>query len=99
LLGSLFLAHSEHVCLLFSFVLMLFSSNFFDLNVNFFGNQPFFIFGERFLGLRENSSRKLALSAFWQEGISFLDLALCKSHLFLLKMLITATAAVTLPVL
>jgi hypothetical protein len=41
---------------------------------------------------------KLALSAFWQEGFSFLDLVLHKLHLFLLKMLITATTAVTLPV-
>jgi hypothetical protein len=40
----------------------------------------------------------LALSAFWQEGFSFPQLVLCNLHLFLLKMLITATAAVTLTV-
>jgi hypothetical protein len=40
----------------------------------------------------------LALSAFWREGISFPKLALRNLHLFFLKMLITATTAVTLPV-
>jgi hypothetical protein len=40
----------------------------------------------------------LALSAFWQEGFSFPILALRNLHLFLIKMLITATTAVTLPV-
>jgi hypothetical protein len=40
----------------------------------------------------------LALSAFWQEGFSFPQLALCNLHLFSLKMLITVTTAVTLPV-
>jgi hypothetical protein len=40
----------------------------------------------------------LALSTFWQEGFSFLQLALLNLHLFSLKMLITATTAVTLPV-
>jgi hypothetical protein len=40
----------------------------------------------------------LALSVFWQEGFSFLELALCKLHLFLLKMLIAVITAVTLPV-
>jgi hypothetical protein len=40
----------------------------------------------------------MALSVFWQEGFSFLDLVLRKLHFFLLNMLITATTAVTLPV-
>jgi hypothetical protein len=35
----------------------------------------------------------LALSAFWQEGLSFPRLALPNLHLFLLKMLITVTTA------
>ncbi len=64
-LGSGFLALSEHVFLLFSSRLVLFSSNFFNLDANFFGNWPFLVFGERFLGLQEFSSRKLALPAFW----------------------------------
>jgi hypothetical protein len=38
----------------------------------------------------------LALSAFWQEGFLFLQFALRNLHLFSLKMLITATTAVTL---
>ncbi len=53
MLGSGFLVQSEHVFLLFSFKLVLFSSNFFDLDANFFGNWPFLIFRERFLGPRE----------------------------------------------
>jgi hypothetical protein len=36
-LGSGFLAQSEHVFLLFSMKLVQFSSNFFDLDANFFG--------------------------------------------------------------
>jgi hypothetical protein len=40
----------------------------------------------------------LALSAFWQEGFLFPRLAPRNLHLFLLKMLITVTTAVTLPV-
>jgi hypothetical protein len=95
-LGSGFLVQYEHVFLLFSSKLVLFSSNFLDLDANFFGNQPFLVFQERFLILREFSSRKLALSTFWQEGFSFPDLALCEVHLFLLKMLISATTAVIL---
>jgi hypothetical protein len=43
-------------------------------------------------------SGKYALSAFWQEGFSFPRLVLRNLHLFILKMLITATTAVTLPV-
>ncbi len=77
---------------------MLFSSNCFNLDTNFFVNQPFLFFGERLLGPREFSSGKLALSAFWKQGFSSLDLAFCKLHLFLQTMLITATTAVTLPV-
>ncbi len=41
---------------------------------------------------------KSALSVFRQEGFSFPDLALRESHFFLLKMLLNATTAVTLPV-
>jgi hypothetical protein len=95
---SCFLARFEHVFLLFSSKLVLFSSNFFDLDANFFGNQHFLVFGERFFDLWDFFSWKSALSAFWQEGFSFLDLAFCKSHYFLQKMLITVTTAVTLPV-
>jgi hypothetical protein len=40
----------------------------------------------------------LALFAFWQEGFQFMQLALCNLHLFSLKMLITVTTKVTLPV-
>ncbi len=43
-LGSGFWARSEHVLLLFSSKLVLFSSNFFDLDANFFGNRPFLVF-------------------------------------------------------
>jgi hypothetical protein len=41
------------------------------------------------------SSEKLALFAFWKEGLSFPRLALHNLHLFFLKNLITATTAVT----
>jgi hypothetical protein len=75
-----------------------FSSNFFDLDANFFGIQPFLNFWERFLGPQEFSYGKLALSAFWQKGFSFPQLALRNWHIFSLKMLVTATTAVTLPV-
>jgi hypothetical protein len=90
------LVQSECVDLLFSFKLVLFSSNFFDLDANFFGEWPFLFFEESFLGPRDFSSGKSALSVFWQEGFSFLDLALCELHLFLLKMLITVTTTVIL---
>jgi hypothetical protein len=63
--GSGFLAQSEHVFLLFSSKLVQFSSNFFDLDANFFGIRPFLVFGEMFLGPQEFYSGKLALSAFW----------------------------------
>jgi hypothetical protein len=84
--------------LLSSFKLVLFSSNFFNLGVNFFKIRPFLIFQEWFLGSQEFSPRKLALSAFWREGFSFPGLVLCKLHFFLQKMLTTMTTAVTLPV-
>jgi hypothetical protein len=42
--------------------------------------------------------RNWHFAPFGQEGFSFPDLALCKSHLFLLKMLITATTSATVPV-
>jgi hypothetical protein len=58
----------------------------------------FSFFGESFLSPQEFSSGKLACSAFWQESLSSLDLAFHKLHLFLQKMLITMTTAVTLPV-
>jgi hypothetical protein len=48
--------------------------------------------------LQEFSSGKSVLSTFWQEGFSFPQLALRNLHLFSLKMLITATTGVTLPV-
>jgi hypothetical protein len=92
------LVRSERVLLLFSFKLVQFSSNFFDLDATFFGIRPFLDFWEGLLDPRLFSSGKLALSAFWREGFSFLILSLCNWHLFLLKMLITATTAVTLPV-
>ncbi len=95
-LGSGVLEQSEHVFLLFSFKLVLYSSTFFNLDANFFGIRLFLVFEARFLDPQEFSSRKLALSAFWQEGVTFLRLALCDLHLFLLKMLITTTTAVTL---
>ncbi len=49
MLGSGVLAQSEHVCLLFSFKLVHFSSNFFDLDTNFFGIWPFLDFEKDFL--------------------------------------------------
>ncbi len=85
----------EHV---FSIKLVQFSSNFFDLDANFFSIWPFLKFWERLLDPRVFSSGILALSAFWQEGLSFPRLALRNLHLFLLKMLITVTTAVTFPV-
>jgi hypothetical protein len=44
MLGSGFLAQSERVFLLFSSKLVLFSSNFSDLDNNFFGSWPFLVF-------------------------------------------------------
>ncbi len=93
-----FLARSEHVFLIFSFKLVQYSSNFFDLDADFFGIRPFLNFREGLLDPRVFPSGKLALSTFWQEGFSFPRLALCNLHLFILKMLITATTSVTLPV-
>ncbi len=98
MLGSGILAQSKHVFLLFGFKLVHFSSNFFNLDTNFIGIGPFLDFWEGFLDPQVFSSGKLALFAFWQEGFSFLRLALRNLHLFLLKMLITTTTAVTLPV-
>jgi hypothetical protein len=63
-LGSGFLVQSEHVFFLFSSKVVLFSYNFFDLDANFFGNQPFLFFGGRFLGPQKIFSGKSALSAF-----------------------------------
>ncbi len=97
-LGSGFCARSDHVFLLFSFELVQFSSYFFDLDANFYGNRRFLVFREKFLSPREFSSETLALSVFWWEGIPSLDLAFHKLHLFLQEMLITATTSVTLPV-
>ncbi len=96
--GSGILVQSERVFLLFSIKLVHFSSNFFHLDANFFGIWPFLDFWEGLLDPWVFSSGKSALSAFWREGFSFPRLALHNLHLFLLKMLITATTAVTLPV-
>ncbi len=98
-LGSGILAWSERVFLLFSIKLVQFSSNFFNLGANFFGIRLFLNFWERLLDPRVFSTGKLALSAFWQEGLSFPRLALRNLHLFFLKMHITATTAVTFLVL
>jgi hypothetical protein len=75
-----------------------FSSNFLDFDANFFGIRPFLDFRERFRNPRVFSCKKLALSAYWQESLSFPRLALRNLYLFLIKMLITATTAFTLPV-
>ncbi len=96
-LGSGVLVQSEHVFLLFSFKLVQFRSNFFDLDANLFGMWPFLDFWEGPLDPQVFSSEKLALSAFWQECFLFPRLALHNLHLFLLKMLITMTTTVTLP--
>jgi hypothetical protein len=77
--------------LLFILQLVLFSSNYFDLGANFFGNWPFLYFRESSLDLQEFSSRKLALSNFWQVGYLFLGLGLCNLHFFFKIMLIAAT--------
>jgi hypothetical protein len=98
MLGSGSLVQSMCDFLQFSFKSVLFSTNFFKLGTILFNIQPFFVFRERFLGLREFSHRKSALSAFWQEGFLFPGLALCNLHFFLQKNLITATTTVTLPV-
>ncbi len=47
---------------------MLFSSNFFDLDAYFFGNQPFLVLGEKFLNLQEFSSRIMALPPFGEKA-------------------------------
>jgi hypothetical protein len=64
MLGSGVLVQSERVFLLFSFKLVLYSSNFSNLDASFFGIRPFLVFRERFLNPWEISSRKPALSAF-----------------------------------
>ncbi len=97
-LGSGVLLQSDRVFLLFSYKLVQFSFNFFDLDAYFFGIWPFLKFWEGLLDPQVFYSGKLALSAFWQEGFSFPRLALHNLHLILLKMLITVTTAVTLPV-
>jgi hypothetical protein len=66
------------VILCFLALLVLFSSNFFDLGANFFGNQPSPVFRERFLDPWKFSSGKPAFSAFWQEGFLSLELVLRK---------------------
>ncbi len=68
--GSGFLAQSECVLLLFGFKLVLFSSNFFDLDANFFGNRPFLVFGEGFLNPREFSSRNWHFLPFFGKKVS-----------------------------
>jgi hypothetical protein len=75
---------------------VLFSSIFFDFGTILFVIQPFLLFWERFLDLRDFFSGKLALSAFWQEGFLFPGLALCNLYFFLQKMIITTTTAATL---
>ncbi len=89
---------SKHFFLLFRFKLVLCSSNFFNLDANFFGNWPFLFFRERFPSLQDFFFKKLALSAFWQESFLPPYLAFRKLHLYLPKMLITVTTTVTLPV-
>jgi hypothetical protein len=98
MLGSSVLAQSERVFLLFNSKLVQFSSNFFNLDANFLVSSLFSFSEKGFLVHGNFPPEKLALSAFWQEGFPFPQLALCNLHLFLLKMLITATTAVTLPV-
>ncbi len=97
-LGSGVLAQSELVFLLFSIKLVQFGSNFFDLDTNFFGIWPFLDFWERLLNPRVFSSRKMALSAFWWEGLLFPRLALRNLHPFFKKMLIATTTAVAFSV-
>jgi hypothetical protein len=79
------LAQYERVLLLFSIKLVQFSSNFFNLDANFFGIWPFLDFYERLLDPRVFSSGKLALSAFWKKGFAFPRLALRTRHLFSTK--------------
>ncbi len=73
MLGSGVLAQPERVFLLFCSKLAQFSSNFSNLDAIFLSIRPFLNFRERFICPREFSSRKLALSAFWQEGSHFRD--------------------------
>jgi hypothetical protein len=63
--------------------LVLFSFDFFNLDATFFDDQSFLIFRENFLGPHEFSSGTSALSAFWQESFSSLELVLHELHLFL----------------
>ncbi len=72
-LGSGILAQSEHALLLVSSKLVQFSSKFFNLDANFFSIRPFLNFWERFLGPREFSSRKSALSTFGEKASHFRD--------------------------
>ncbi len=62
MLGSGSLAQSEHVFLPFGSKLVLFSSNFFNLDANIFGIGPFLVLEETFVGPREFSS---GISAFF----------------------------------
>jgi hypothetical protein len=75
MLGLSFLVQSYRVFLLFSFKVVLFSSNFFNLGAYFFGKRPFLFFRERFLNKRELSSRKLVLFTLLVPGISALQIA------------------------
>jgi hypothetical protein len=79
------LAQSERVFLLFSIKLVQFSSNFFDLGANFFGIRPFLDFREGLVDPRVFSSGKLALSAFWREGLSFSEISALQFAFFFLK--------------
>jgi hypothetical protein len=69
MLGSGFFAQPECVFLLFSFNLVLFSSNSFDLETNFFGSQPFLVFREWFLGLREFIFLKIGTFRFLERKL------------------------------
>jgi hypothetical protein len=76
---------SEHVFLLFSVKLVQSSSNLFKFDANFFGIWPILNFLRKASQSAVFSSGILALSAFWQEGLSFLRLALHNMFIFLLK--------------
>jgi hypothetical protein len=70
-LGSGVLAQSERVFLLFRIKLVQFSSNFFNLDANFFGIRPFLDFLRKASQSTGIFLQKIGSSAFWREGLSF----------------------------
>jgi hypothetical protein len=84
-LGSGYLVQSERVFLLFGFKLVLFSSNFFHLDNNFFGKCPLLVFRERFLGLQESFLQEISTFRFLARRLLIPGLSIPQIASFLLK--------------